>query len=135
MWSTSVLLALSFLVSAHHPSTAFTNSMASVGSSSSSTKMTGRHTTTSQSATQVSKDTPETLPEFPNVEAYLEYLETVSQLPKGFATGTADGTFVSVEAPGLGNLKIRATVIHLTDGPTDNWAACFTSNKVRKGRI
>jgi hypothetical protein len=31
----------------------------------------------------------------------------------------------------LGKLKIRATVIHLTEGPTENWAACFTSNKVR----
>jgi len=56
-------------------------------------------------------------------------METVSQLPKGFATGSADGTFVSVEAPSLGNLKIRATVIHMTEGPTDSWAACFTSNK------
>ena len=75
-------------------------------------------------------DTPETLPEFANAEDYLKYLGTVSQLPLGFATGTADGTFISVEAPGLGNLKIRATVIQLTEGPTENWAACFTSNKV-----
>lgn len=74
-------------------------------------------------------DTPETLPEFASVEDYLEYMDGVSQLPKGFATGTADGSFISVEAPGLGNLKIRATVIQLTEGPTDNWAACFTSNK------
>ena len=76
-------------------------------------------------------DTPETLPEFADVDEYLAYMDTVSQLPKGFATGTSDGTFISVEAPGLGNLKIRATVIQLTDGPTENWAACFTSNKVR----
>jgi len=74
-------------------------------------------------------DTPETLPEFADVDEYLAYMDTVSQLPKGFATGTSDGTFISVEAPGLGNLKIRATVIQLTDGPTENWAACFTSNK------
>jgi glutamate N-acetyltransferase/amino-acid N-acetyltransferase len=79
-----------------------------------------------------SNDTPEILPEFPTAEKYIEYLETVSKLPKGFATGTADGTFISVEAPGLGNLKIRATVIQMTEGPTDNWAACFTSNKVRR---
>ena len=77
-----------------------------------------------------STDTPETLPEFKSDEDYLEYMNTVSELPKGFATGTSDGTFISVEAPGLGNLKIRATVIQLTDGPTENWAACFTSNKV-----
>lgn len=76
-------------------------------------------------------DTPETLPDFPDVDEYLQYMEAVSALPKGFATGTADGTFISVEAPGLGNLKIRATVIHLTEGPTDSWAACYTSNKVR----
>lgn len=78
-------------------------------------------------------DTPETLPEFASVDEYLEYMTSVSQLPKGFATGTSDGTFISVEAPGLGNLKIRATVIQLTEGPTDSWAACFTSNKVSEG--
>lgn len=76
------------------------------------------------------QDTPETLPDFETAQDYLEYLESVSALPKGFATGTADGTFVSVEAPSLGDLKIRGTVIHVTNGPTDNWAACYTSNKV-----
>lgn len=76
------------------------------------------------------EDTPETLPDFETAQEYLEYLESVSALPQGFATGTADGTFVSVEAPSLGDLKIRGTVIHVTSGPTDNWAACYTSNKV-----
>lgn len=76
------------------------------------------------------QDTPETLPDFKTAEDYLKYMESVSALPKGFATGTADGTFVSVEAPSLGNLKIRGTIIYVTAGPTDNWAACFTSNKV-----
>ena len=52
------------------------------------------------------------------------------KLPSGFAVGTAKGTFVSAEAPAMGNLPIRATVIHLTEGPTDSWAAVFTSNKV-----
>ena len=52
------------------------------------------------------------------------------KLPSGFAVGTAKGTFVSVEAPSMGDLPIRATVIHLTEGPTDSWAAVFTSNKV-----
>jgi hypothetical protein len=75
-------------------------------------------------------DTPENLPTFENAEEYIKYLETVSDLPKGFATGTGEGTFVSVEAPSLGNLKIRATVIQLTEGPTDSWAATYTSNKV-----
>jgi hypothetical protein len=39
-------------------------------------------------------------------------------------------TFVSEEAPLLGNLPIKATVIHLTKGASDNWAAVFTKNRV-----
>jgi hypothetical protein len=75
-------------------------------------------------------DTPTTLPDFNNQAHYLEYMESVSALPKGFATGTASGKFVSVEAPSMGPLPIRGTVIYLTEGPTENWAATFTSNKV-----
>jgi hypothetical protein len=122
MWSStsSFLLFLSVLISAELPSSAFTT--ASPGRSSFNTRQ--------FASTQTNMDTPETLPEFPDAKAYQEYMATVSQLPKGFATGTADGTFISVEAPGLGNLKIRATVIYLTEGPSDSWAACFTSNKV-----
>lgn len=71
------------------------------------------------------------LPEFESEESYLEYLATVSTLPQGFATGTAIGKFVSREAPLLGDLPIRGTVIHLTDGPTESWAAVFTQNRVR----
>jgi hypothetical protein len=78
----------------------------------------------------MSQDTPETLPDFENAEEYLKYMETFSSLPKGFSSGTADGKFVSYEAPLMGNLPIRGTVIYLTEGPSDNWAACFTSNKV-----
>lgn len=77
------------------------------------------------------QDTPETLPDFANKEEYLKFMEPLSGLPSGFATGTANGKFVSVEAPALGPLPIRGTVIHLTDGPTDNWAATFTKNKVK----
>jgi len=76
-----------------------------------------------------SQDTPETLPDFATAEEYLQYMESVSTLPKGFATGTGEGTFVSVEAPSLGDLKIRGTIIQVTSGPTDSWAACYTSNK------
>lgn len=83
-----------------------------------------------RSAVFAGKDTPIDLPEFQNAEEYLEYMEAVSSLPKGFAAGTADGTFISQEAPNLGRLGIRGTVIQLTEGPTDSWAACFTSNKV-----
>eukprot|EP00538_Stauroneis_constricta_P002329 CAMPEP_0119547912 /NCGR_PEP_ID=MMETSP1352-20130426/1927_1 /TAXON_ID=265584 /ORGANISM="Stauroneis constricta, Strain CCMP1120" /LENGTH=484 /DNA_ID=CAMNT_0007592991 /DNA_START=76 /DNA_END=1530 /DNA_ORIENTATION=- len=74
-------------------------------------------------------DTPDTLPDFKDVDDYLQYMSTVSAMPKGFATGTASGTFISTEAPGLGKLPIKGTVIHLTEGPTDNWAAVFTSNR------
>ena len=75
-------------------------------------------------------DSDEQLPEFASEQDYLDYMMRVSALPKGFSTGTASGKFVSVEAPALGQLPIRATVIHLTEGPTQNWAAVFTSNKV-----
>ena len=84
------------------------------------------------SSLAMTKDTPETLPDFENAEEYLKYMEEFSTLPKGFATGTADGKFVSYEAPSMGKLAIRGTVIHLTEGPSENWAACFTSNKVGK---
>lgn len=76
-------------------------------------------------------DTPVDLPEFNNAEEYLEFMNSVASLPKGFATGAAGGTFISKEAPNLGKLPIRGTVIQLTKGPTDSWAACFTSNMVR----
>ena len=84
----------------------------------------------SSSTPSVFYDTPETLPEFDSQEEYLKYLESVSALPKGFATGTAHGTFIPVESPELGNMDICGTIITLTDGPTDSWAACFTSNMV-----
>ena len=71
------------------------------------------------------------LPDFANKEEYLSYMESVSALPQGFSIGVADGTFVSEEAPALGKLPIRGTVIHLTNGATDNWAATFTKNMVR----
>lgn len=122
VWYTSIFLfTLSVMAAAR--SSAFT-----VSSSPSATRSFGVTTANSVAS---SIDTPETLPEFSGVEEYLEYMGSVGQLPKGFATGTSDGSFISVEAPGLGKLKIRATVIHLTEGPTENWAACFTSNKVR----
>jgi len=56
-------------------------------------------------------------------------MKAAGKLPSGFAVGTATGNFVSVEAPSMGKLPIKATVIHLTEGPTDSWAAVFTSNK------
>lgn len=87
-------------------------------------------TTTRRFVSSVSADTPALLPDFASQQEYLDFLQDVSGLPKGFATGSADGTFVSVEAPSMGDLKIRGTIISLTDGPSDNWAAVFTTNKV-----
>ena len=75
-------------------------------------------------------DTDSILPTFSNKEKYTSYLKSAGQLPSGFAVGTATGEFVSVEAPAMGKLPIKATIIHLTEGPTDSWAAVFTSNKV-----
>jgi hypothetical protein len=131
MLSRSFFLILSAIVVAHSQSSAFTST---TSSSFSRRQQQQQKQSSIQGATKMTTagDTPETLPEFETVDKYMEYMATVSQLPKGFATGTADGTFISVEAPGLGNLKIRATVIHMTEGPTDSWAACFTSNKVRR---
>mmetsp|Transcript_40415 Transcript_40415/g.84561 ORF Transcript_40415/g.84561 Transcript_40415/m.84561 type:complete len:256 (+) Transcript_40415:133-900(+) len=76
-----------------------------------------------------SVDTDPILPSFSTKEEYTSYLKAAGALPSGFAVGTATGNFVSVEAPAMGKLPIKATVIHLTEGPTDSWAAVFTSNK------
>lgn len=59
----------------------------------------------------------------------MSYMEQVAALPLGFATGTANGQFISVEAPSMGPLPIRATIIHVTNGPTESWAAVYTKNK------
>ena len=81
------------------------------------------------STTSSTTDTPTTLPVFASKEEYLKYMESIAGLPKGFATGTAQGTFIPEEAPAMGPLPIRATVIRLEE-PTENWAAVFTKNKV-----
>ena len=76
------------------------------------------------------KDTDESLPSFFSREEYHRYLAETSGLPQGFQIGVASGQFQAVEAPNLGYLDIRATVISLIDGPSNTWAACFTKNKV-----
>lgn len=68
------------------------------------------------------------LPPFSSKEEYLSFLESQGELPLGFKCGDANGTFVPVEAPSMGSLPIKATVVVL-DEPTDNWAAVFTKNK------
>jgi hypothetical protein len=91
----------------------------------------GTASTSNLYSTTSATDTPTLLPDFASKEEYLTFMEGVSALPKGFATGTAKGTFISAEAPKLGDLPIKGTVIYLTEGPTDNWAAVFTKNRVR----
>lgn len=82
-----------------------------------------------RAATAEGIDTDAILPSFSTKEEYESYMKAAGKLPSGFAVGTATGNFVSVEAPAMGELPIKATVIHLTEGPTDSWAAVFTSNK------
>ena len=84
-------------------------------------------------------DTDAVLPEFGSLDEYLAYLDAASALPLGFAAGTAAGEFVPVESPAMGSLPVKGTLIHLTDGPTDSWAAVFTRNRfpgspIRVGR-
>lgn len=76
-----------------------------------------------------SSDTDTSLPSFYSREDYIQYLSNASALPKGFSCGVATGQFVGVEAPQLGYLKIRGTVIYLPDGPSNTWAATFTRNR------
>jgi len=97
--------------------------------SHSSTQHQGRKSSSSSISLRAA-DTDSILPSFNTQEEYTTYLKSAGQLPSGFAVGTATGEFVSVEAPAMGKLPIKATVIHLTEGPTDSWAAVFTSNKV-----
>ena len=85
--------------------------------------------TTQLFSSKLDKDTAPTLPLFQTKDEYLNYITEASALPQGFSTGSAVGSFIPEEAPGMGSLPIKATIIHLTDGPTDNWAAVFTQNK------
>jgi len=75
------------------------------------------------------EDTEGELPRFESKEEYSEYLINASALPRGFATGSAEGSFIPEEAPSMGSLRIKGTIIHLVDGPTDSWGATFTQNK------
>ncbi len=88
-----------------------------------------RGTDDGTSTSKYDKDTAKNLPPFASKEEYLNYITEASALPKGFSTGSAVGSFVPEEAPSMGSLPIKATIIHL-DEPTDSWAAVFTQNKV-----
>mmetsp|Transcript_103884 Transcript_103884/g.334812 ORF Transcript_103884/g.334812 Transcript_103884/m.334812 type:complete len:536 (-) Transcript_103884:613-2220(-) len=60
-------------------------------------------------------------------ELYIAYLESISKLPAGFRIGTANLRFVPPEAPKLGELPMRLTVI-AADEPSATYAAVFTQN-------
>jgi hypothetical protein len=137
MWfSSSVLSLLLLTTTSSRPSFAFTTTSASAATTlGAATARSHNSRLLADAASSSSGDTPETLPDFENLDNYLAYMATISALPKGFATGTADGTFISQEAPLMGKLKIKGSVIHLTQGPTENWAAVFTSNKVGENLI
>ena len=126
MLHTSALL-LSFLA---QMTFAPVNSFTAASNMHRATKASSRSFAVNTELSQYSKDTLSELPSFDSKAEYEEYLMGASGLPKGFATGSAIGSFVPEEAPSMGSLKIKGTIIHLTDGPTDNWAAVFTLNKV-----
>ncbi len=89
-----------------------------------------RSNLSTSSASKYGNDTDEELPSFETKEEYTQYLMDASALPKGFMVGSAIGSFIPEEAPSMGSLPIKGTIIHLVDGPTDTWAATFTQNKV-----
>lgn len=65
--------------------------------------------------------------QFSSEEDYLSHLSTEARLPAGFQVGTTKLTFVSAEAPEIGELPMRLTLVRL-DAPTEKYAAVFTSN-------
>ena len=93
------------------------------------TKLSNLNVATRLRETNGGLDTDVILPSFDTKEEYISYMRKAGALPAGFALGTAKGTFVSIEAPAMGQLPIKATVIHVTEGPTDSWAAVFTGNR------
>ena len=144
---TAIVLPLLFAI----PSTAFLSAFRSFGRSSPCTIATASLVASSLSTSSsepalcrpstsaravhalsslTSADTGVSIPEFLNQDEYMAYLEQVSALPNGFSVGVANGEFIPEEAPSMGKMRIRGTLIYLTEGPTDNWAGVFTKNKV-----
>lgn len=62
---------------------------------------------------------------FETQRQYLDYLKSISGLPKGFKVGTSRFQFKPFEVNKL--LPMNLTLI-VTDEPTDSFAACLTSN-------
>ena len=63
---------------------------------------------------------------FQSEEEHLNFLESISTLPKGFRVGTSSFHFNPVELPTM-DANMNMTVISL-DNPSSNWAAVFTKN-------
>lgn len=101
----------------------------SSGSTNSESDASSPSSSPMSSGMEQDSDTLLHLPEFTSKEEYIQYLSLHAALPQGFQCGSASGKFVAVEAPMLGPLNIKATVVYLNE-PTRNWAACFTKNKV-----
>lgn len=85
-------------------------------------------TTSSKTGNENDTDNP-ILPEFDSLESYISYLEPRSALPKGFQVASAWTKFIPAEAPVMGPLPIRSTIIYLPEGPTTSWTAVFTKNR------
>jgi glutamate N-acetyltransferase / amino-acid N-acetyltransferase len=69
---------------------------------------------------------------FANQKDYLEYLATISELPKGFSVGNSRFNFKPFEVEKT--LPMNVTII-MADKPTSSFAAMFTSNQFPGGPI
>lgn len=69
---------------------------------------------------------------FVNQKDYLEYLTTISELPKGFSVGNSRFNFKPFEVEKT--LPMNVTII-MADKPTSSFAAMFTSNQFPGGPI
>jgi hypothetical protein len=69
---------------------------------------------------------------FANQKDYLEYLATISELPKGFSVGNSRFNFKPFEVEKT--LPMNVTII-MADKPTTSFAAMFTSNQFPGGPI
>jgi len=69
---------------------------------------------------------------FPDQQTYLDHLQSISSLPKGFSVGNARFPFKPYEVDKV--LPMNLTLI-MTDKPTSSFAAMFTSNEFPGGPI
>lgn len=74
----------------------------------------------------ISADAARMASTFASAEQHLEWLSSISKLPKGFATGTTTFTFNPEELPEK-TAKMTMTII-VSDEPCESFAAMFTKN-------